>query len=45
MKQRTSRAIIVLEAPWALDDTDANRTSVLPFVEGVAKYAGDTEVS
>lgn len=44
MKQRTSRAIIVLEAPWALDDTDANRTSVLPFVEGVAKYAGDTEV-
>ncbi|MDQ3061136.1 MAG: hypothetical protein M3R45_16755 [Pseudomonadota bacterium] len=27
-----------------MDDRDANRTSVLPFVEGVAKYAGDTEV-
>jgi hypothetical protein len=45
MKQQHSRrAIIVLEAPWALDDTDANRTSVLPFIEGIAKFAGDTEV-
>lgn len=44
MKKRSSRAIIVLEAPWGLDDTDANRTSVLPFVEGIAKYSGDTEV-
>ena len=27
-----------------LDDGDANRSSVLPFIEGVAKLAGDTEV-
>ena len=38
------RAILVLESPWGLDDADANRSSVLPFVEGVAKFAGDTEV-
>lgn len=39
-----NRAIYVLESPWGLDDGDANRTSVLPFIEGVAKYAGDIEV-
>ncbi len=46
MKSRHSsnRAILVLESPWELDEFDSNRTSVLPFVEGVAKYAGDTEV-
>jgi hypothetical protein len=46
MKSRHSsnRAILVLESPWELDGLDSNRTSVLPFVEGVAKYAGDTEV-
>lgn len=44
MKHRSSRAIFVLESPWELDDGDANRTSVLPFVEGVAKLSGDTEV-
>lgn len=43
-KPHSSRAILVFESPWGLDDTDANRSSVLPFVEGVAKYAGDTEV-
>lgn len=43
-KPHASRAILVLESPWALDDADANRSSVLPFVEGVAKFAGDTEV-
>lgn len=40
----TRRAIFVLESPWQLDAGDANRTSVLPFIEGVGKYAGDTEV-
>jgi hypothetical protein len=43
-RQHSGRAIIVLEAPWELDDKDANRTSVLPFIEGIAKFAGDTEV-
>jgi hypothetical protein len=39
-----NRAIFVLEAPWELDAGDANRTSVLPFIEGVGKFVGDTEV-
>lgn len=43
-KKYANRAIIVLEAPWDLDAADANRTSVLPFLEGVAKLAGDTDV-
>jgi hypothetical protein len=43
-KRHAHRAILVLESPWGLDAADANRSSVLPFVEGVAKYAGDTEV-
>lgn len=43
-KFNASRAIIVLEAPWELDPNDANRTSVLPFIEGIAKLTGDTEV-
>jgi len=43
-KHHAHRAILVLEAPWSLDHSDANRSSVLPFIEGVAKYAGDTEV-
>jgi hypothetical protein len=43
-RKHANRAIIVLESPWELDDTDANRSSVLPFVEGVAKLTGDMEV-
>lgn len=43
-KSNSNRAILVLESPWELDDGDANRSSVLPFVEGIAKYAGDMEV-
>lgn len=43
-KPRPSRAILVLESPWELDEADANRTSVLPFIEGIAKLAGDVEV-
>ena len=38
------RAIFVLESPWELDAGDSNRTSVLPFIEGVGKLAGDVEV-
>ena len=41
---RSNRAILVLESPWELDETDANRTSVIPFVEGVGKLTGDTAV-
>ncbi len=37
-------AILVLECPWGLDPHDANRSSVLPFVQGLARYAGDIEV-
>ena len=44
MIHSTSRAILILECPWDLDDSDANRSSVLPFIEGIAKYAGDTAV-
>ncbi|MFC3034329.1 hypothetical protein ACFOEE_17625 [Pseudoalteromonas fenneropenaei] len=43
-KKRAHNAILILESPWGLDDTDNNRTSVLPFIEGAAKRAGDTEV-
>ena len=43
-KFTSNRAILVLEAPWELDPDDANRTSVLPFIEGIAKLTGDTEV-
>lgn len=41
---QTHRAILILESPWELDNEDANKTSVLPFIDGVAKLAGDTEV-
>jgi len=43
-KPHAHRAILVLESPWGIDDSDANRSSVVPFIEGVAKFAGDTEV-
>lgn len=42
--RHASRAILVLESPWALYDNDANRSSVIPFVQGVAKLTGDTDV-
>ncbi len=42
--RHANRAILVLESPWELDDQDANRTSVIPFVEGVAKWMGGTDV-
>lgn len=40
----STRAVLVLEQPWNLDGGDCNRSSVLPFIEGIAKLAGDTEV-
>jgi len=43
-RHSSNRAILVLESPWGLDSSDTNRSSVLPFIEGVAKLAGDTEV-
>ncbi|MHB0765369.1 hypothetical protein ACYCFC_13480 [Stutzerimonas sp. NM35] len=42
--QSTRRAILVLESPWALDKSDCYRASVLPFVEGIAKLAEETDV-
>lgn len=45
MKNHSSnRAILILESPWELDHFDANRSSVRPFIEGIGKLAGDTEV-
>lgn len=43
-KKYANRAIMILESPWELDATDANRSTVLPFIEGVAKLSGDTDV-
>ena len=40
----SNRAVFIFENPWELDEKDSNRSSVLPFVEGVAKFIGDTEV-
>jgi len=44
IRQHANKAILILEQPWELDDGDANRSSVLPFIEGVAKMVGDIEV-
>lgn len=43
-KEENSRAILVFEGPWGLYEGDYNRSSVLPFVEGVAKGAENVEV-
>ncbi|WP_337018653.1 hypothetical protein [Leclercia sp. AS011] len=43
-KSKCKNAILVFESPWNLDNYDANRSSVLPFVQGIAKMRGDTEV-
>jgi len=43
-KSNNKNAILVLESPWKLDDNDAHRSSVLPFVQGIAKMHGNTEV-
>lgn len=40
----STNAILVLESPWELDEKDNNRSSVVPFMQGIAKYTGDTEV-
>lgn len=44
LKSRNTRAIYVLEGPWDLYDEDANKSSVLPFIEGMAKIYADVEV-
>ena len=44
IRKHSNKAILILESPWELDSNDANRSSVLPFVEGVAKLVGDIEV-
>ncbi|MGZ8945237.1 MAG: hypothetical protein ACXW1W_07385 [Methylococcaceae bacterium] len=41
---KESRAILVFEGPWGLDEFDQNRSSVLPFVEGIAKCNHNVEV-
>jgi len=43
-KGSSTNAILVLESPWGLDEKDNNRSSVVPFMQGIAKYTGDTEV-
>lgn len=40
----SSNAILVLKSPWGLDENDNNRSSVVPFMQGIAKFTGDTEV-
>jgi len=42
---QTKGAILILESPWELNAHDANRSSVYPFFDGLAKRYGDIEVS
>jgi hypothetical protein len=37
-------AVLILEAPWGLYDTDINRSSVRPFFEGLAAESDHIEV-
>ncbi len=41
---KSKRAVLILEGPWNLDSNDANRSSVLPFFEGMAKEFHDVEI-
>lgn len=43
-EQLDRKAILILESPWDLDSYDTNRSSVLPFIEGIAKLAKNTDV-
>ncbi|WP_196207946.1 hypothetical protein [Citrobacter sp. Res13-Sevr-PEB04-36] len=43
-KSKSSNCILVIESPWKLDEHDSNRTSVVPFIQGIARLQGDTEV-
>lgn len=43
-KSKSSNCILVIESPWKLDDHDSNRSSVVPFIQGIARLQGDTEV-
>jgi hypothetical protein len=42
--EELNRAILVLESPWEKDDRGAKQISILPFIQGVAKQAGNVEV-
>ena len=37
-------AVLILEAPWGLYDSDINRSSVRPFFEGLARASDNIEV-
>ncbi len=37
-------AVLIMEGPWNLDDGDRNRSSVLPFFEGMAKQFSDVDI-
>ncbi|MBU2329067.1 MAG: hypothetical protein KJ755_17220, partial [Alphaproteobacteria bacterium] len=37
-------AVLILEGPWNLDESDRNRSSVLPFFEGMAKQFSDVDI-
>jgi hypothetical protein len=39
-KHTSSNCILVIESPWELDGQDSNRSSVVPFIEGIAKLHG-----
>lgn len=41
---KPNKTILVLEAPWGLDDKDINRSSVQPFVDGIAKLQSNITV-
>lgn len=42
--ERDGCAILILEAPWGLYDTDSNIASVLPFFEGMTKLYDNVDV-
>lgn len=37
-------AVLILEGPWNLDDSDRNRSTVLPFFEGMAKQFSSVDI-
>jgi len=37
-------AVLILEGPWNLDDSDRNRSTVLPFFDGMAKQFSDVDI-
>lgn len=41
---RQKNAILILEAPWELNETDQNTVSVLPFFEGLERLCGNFDL-